>query len=59
MNYDKCWLYGINVNDQKPNDIANILDCNIGGLPISYLGINVGIHQCKATKWKGVVNKIK
>lgn len=59
VNYDKCWLYGMNVNDQLLNKMASILDCNIGCLPISYLGIKVRIHQCKEVEWKGVVNKIK
>lgn len=59
VNYDKCWLFGINVSDQRLNDMATILDCRIGSLPFSYLGIKVGIYHRKATEWKEIVNKIK
>lgn len=42
VNFEKCCVYGVNVPLDRLENMANILGCNMGALPFSYLGIKVG-----------------
>lgn len=59
VNFEKCCLYGENVNERSLQEWANILGCNVGSLPLTYLGIKVGINHRKYVEWKDVVKKIR
>ncbi|KAL8527230.1 hypothetical protein ACS0TY_005201 [Phlomoides rotata] len=55
VNFDKCSLFGVNVDDSRLWEMADILGCGVGSLPFSYLGMN---HH-KVSEWKGIVQKIR
>lgn len=41
VNFDKCYIFGVNVNESRLGAMAEILGCNVGYLPFAYLGIKV------------------
>lgn len=59
VNFDKCCLYGKNVEERRIQDFANILECKIGRVPFTYLGIKVGINHRKGAEWKEVIKKVR
>ncbi|KAL8529717.1 hypothetical protein ACS0TY_006962 [Phlomoides rotata] len=59
VNFDKCSIMGVNVEDSKLHDMANILGYNLGSFPFSYLGIRVGSNHRHISKWNFIIQKIK
>lgn len=42
VNFDKSCFFGINIQESRIYEMANLLGCAVGSLPINYLGIKVG-----------------
>ena len=42
INYNKSQLIPINVESSKANDLADILGCQVGVMPFTYLGLPLG-----------------
>lgn len=59
VNFDKCCVYGINVNEERLAEMANTLRCRTGSIPFDYLGIKVGVEYRRASDWECVVQKVK
>lgn len=61
VNYDKSCVFGLNLDEESLVEMAVELGCNIGILPIPYLGLRVGaggrINGVEA--WNGVLDKVK
>ncbi|KAL8489976.1 hypothetical protein ACS0TY_025756 [Phlomoides rotata] len=59
INFDKCSISGINVEDERLQEVANILGCRVGGIPFSYLGLKVGIDHRRISEWAEILHKIR
>lgn len=46
VNFHKSSLVGINIERGELDSMANILKCEVGSIPFSFLGIRVGI-KCR------------
>lgn len=36
VNFDKCGVYGVNVGDERLNEMAIIMECKVGKFSILY-----------------------
>ncbi|KAJ0789762.1 putative RNA-directed DNA polymerase [Helianthus annuus] len=57
VNLQKSKLFGFGVSDDEKVRLANILKCDVGKLPFTYLGIHIGVSMNRAKYWDPVVNK--
>ena len=58
INWDKSLIYFINVNVSRKNKIKNIMGCEIGSLPSSYLGLPLGLNPLEIF-WSSLIKKIQ
>lgn len=59
VNYEKSWVYGVNLGREELEELADGLGCRIGTMPIPYLGLKVGGRQLGTDGWGDVVEKVK
>lgn len=59
VNFNKCCLYGMNVDQESLYEMADLLGCRIDHFPINYLGIKVGGNVRKVVDWSFLVDKIR
>ncbi|KAL8480193.1 hypothetical protein ACS0TY_026931 [Phlomoides rotata] len=52
-------LMGLNMDSANLQYMADILSCEVGLIPFSYLGLNVGINHKRAASWEKLVEKIR
>ncbi|KAJ0946971.1 putative RNA-directed DNA polymerase [Helianthus annuus] len=57
VNRQKSMLFGIGVDDQEVGRLANIVKCEPGSFPFTYLGIPIGANMKRAKFWKPVIDK--
>jgi hypothetical protein len=50
-------VFGLKVNLAKSTLVAEILGCEVGSLPITYLGMPLGARFKDKACWNGVVEK--
>ncbi|XP_057793264.1 uncharacterized protein LOC131009878 [Salvia miltiorrhiza] len=58
VNFKKCCLFGVGVEEDKIERMAAVLGCDVGSLPFNYLGIKVGSKGKKVADWKYLVEKL-
>ncbi|XP_035843953.1 uncharacterized protein LOC110931403 [Helianthus annuus] len=54
MNVNKSNIYGIGVDQQEVELVANSFGCNANNLPFKYLGITVGANVNRICNWRPV-----
>lgn len=59
VNFHKCALLGINMQNETVQAMANYLRCEVSKPPFSYLGINVEINHRLATSWRSLTDKVR
>ncbi|KAL8483512.1 hypothetical protein ACS0TY_026269 [Phlomoides rotata] len=59
VNFNKSSLMGLNMDSANLQYMADILSCEVGLIPFSYLGLNVGINHKRAASWEKLVEKIR
>ncbi|KAL6557468.1 hypothetical protein OROMI_017818 [Orobanche minor] len=59
VNFDKCSLMGVNVDVNMMREMAETLQCELGCIPFSYLGVRVGINHKRIAEWDHLVHKMK
>ncbi|KAJ9566035.1 hypothetical protein OSB04_002001 [Centaurea solstitialis] len=57
VNFRKSSIVGIGVNDSEISSLAYLLNCKVGSLPLTYLGLPIGARMNKAELWGPVINK--
>lgn len=70
VNYDECSLMGVNVDNERLEDLtrplgcvigledlARPLGCVIGSVPFLYLGIKAGINHRRLSEWSHLTHK--
>lgn len=59
VNFDKSYMFGVNVDEGGLQEIAGKLRYKVGEWPIPYLGMKVGSRINGIVAWKGVVERVK
>lgn len=59
VNFDKSNAYGVNIDREGLEDLVEDWGCNVGTLPIPYLGLKIGGRLNGIEGWNEVVEKIK
>ncbi|XP_057808482.1 uncharacterized protein LOC131022959 [Salvia miltiorrhiza] len=59
VNFDKSCIVGVGTSESVCRDLANTLKCQVGEMPINYLGIKIGKSLSRAVEWKYLVDKVK
>uniref|UniRef100_A0A251VGE6 Putative reverse transcriptase domain, Reverse transcriptase zinc-binding domain protein n=1 Tax=Helianthus annuus TaxID=4232 RepID=A0A251VGE6_HELAN len=55
INLHKSNLYRLGVENGDIKDMANVIGCNTGNIPLSYLGITVGANMNRINNWDPIV----
>lgn len=45
INYQKSEVYALGVTKDAEEEIANMLNCKVGRVPFSYLGLPMGVRN--------------
>lgn len=59
VNFHKCSLMGLNLERGEINGLARKLNCRVGALPFSFLGVTVGLDGRNIEARGNLVQKIK
>ncbi|GKB13721.1 cysteine-rich receptor-like protein kinase, partial [Tanacetum coccineum] len=59
VNLNKSRVYGVGVSRGEVEDMARCMRCSVGELPITYLGLPVGVCMRSESSWRSVVKKFK
>nr|ABN05720.1 RNA-directed DNA polymerase (Reverse transcriptase) [Medicago truncatula] len=59
INFHKSLLVGVNVADSWLTEAASLLNCKVGSLPFTYLGLPIGGNPRRLSFWEPVVHRIK
>lgn len=59
VNFNKCNVWGINVERDRLAEMARVVNCATGEGTLSYLGLNVVIEHRKMAAWAKLVDKIR
>ncbi|KAJ0548185.1 putative RNA-directed DNA polymerase [Helianthus annuus] len=57
VNYHKCHLFGVGVDEAEIIRMAGILKCKVGSFPFIYLGIPIGANMKRVKFWQPVIEK--
>ncbi|KAL9666562.1 hypothetical protein QQ045_000897 [Rhodiola kirilowii] len=57
INYKKSKCVGIGLKQGQVEKFASLLRCETSGLPIDYLGIQVGVNPGRVKTWEPILNK--
>ncbi|KAL7588571.1 hypothetical protein Lser_V15G38261 [Lactuca serriola] len=59
VNLNKSKVFGIGVQEIEVSRLANILCCEPGKFPFTYLGLPIGANMKLAKHWRPIVDKFK
>ncbi|KAF1867730.1 hypothetical protein Lal_00050163 [Lupinus albus] len=59
INFNKCTMYGLNIDEALSLRLAGFLHCRISNNSISYLGIPVGVNHKRKSSWSALINRIQ
>lgn len=59
VNFSKSMLCGVGIPDKIVHDLALIIGCNSGKLPMKYLGLPLGANPRKIQTWALVIEKVE
>jgi len=59
VNFHKSLLVGVNIADSWLNEVASILNCKLGKVPLMYLGLSIAGDPRRLAFWDPVLNTIK
>lgn len=59
VNFHKSQLIGVNVKEGWMNETANFLNCKVGALSFTYLGLPIGGDARRKITWQPVLVKIR
>jgi len=59
VSFHKSMLVGVNIYVSWLTEVASLLNCKMGKVPLIYLGLPIGGNPCRLSFWDPVVNHIK
>lgn len=45
VNYNKCSISGVNMDQNQIQEMTTVLGCEVGYIPFTYLGLKIGMLQ--------------
>lgn len=57
VNFFKSKVFGIGATSAETSNWANILGCEAGSLPFTYLGVPIGANMNLVKNWKPIIDK--
>ncbi|GJX15428.1 putative RNA-directed DNA polymerase, eukaryota, reverse transcriptase zinc-binding domain protein [Tanacetum coccineum] len=57
--FEKSKVYGIGVSSSAVAEMARVMKCSMGELPLTYMGLPVGVSMRRESAWRPVVEKFK
>jgi hypothetical protein len=58
INFYKCELIPMNLEEERTHEIAHVLNCPIGALPFKYLGVPIHFEKLKREDIQPLVDKL-
>lgn len=58
INYDKCELVAINLEENVINTLSQIFCCKVGGFPLKYLGVPLHYLKLRREDIQPIIDKI-
>jgi len=58
VNFNKSMLTGVNVSTSWLNEAVMVMQCRVGTIPFTYLGLPIGGDARRIEFWKPVVDRI-
>jgi Reverse transcriptase (RNA-dependent DNA polymerase) len=59
INFSKCEMIPLNLNENEGHQLASIFGCRIGSLPLTYLGIPLHWKTLTVSDWQFLIDKIE
>lgn len=59
VNLNKSRVYGVGVDEMSVSKMARWMGCSVGSLPISYLGLPIGVGMRRVVERKTIIDKFK
>ncbi|KAJ9548105.1 hypothetical protein OSB04_020648 [Centaurea solstitialis] len=59
VNWNKSNILGVGVDEFEVDAVANTINCNVGSLPLSYLGLPIGVKMNRFEHWSPIINKFQ
>lgn len=59
VNMSKCKVYGFGVQSCELDLVARSLNCSVGSLPLTYLGLPLGASLARDTHWKPIIERFQ
>ena len=59
INLSKSKVYGIGVSSSAVAEMARVMKCGMGELPLTYLGLPIGVSMRRESAWRPVIEKFK
>lgn len=59
VNFQKCNIFGVNIDNNRLEGMANTLGCATGSVPFNFLGIKVGRIRNNRNEWSELINKMR
>jgi hypothetical protein len=59
VNYSKSFLVPINLDNDKVQHLANIMGCQVGTLPFTYLGLPLGTTRYSVEEFSSLLTRIE
>lgn len=59
VNFHKSQLFGLNIEKGWVTRAAGFLNCKVGSLPFTYLGLSIGADARRKITWMPVLDKVR
>jgi Reverse transcriptase (RNA-dependent DNA polymerase) len=59
INYSKREIISMNIFEDEGNNLASLFGCNVGTLPISYMGVPLYWKKLSVSDWNFFIDKIE
>ncbi|GKA27831.1 hypothetical protein Tco_0713999 [Tanacetum coccineum] len=59
INFNKSKVYGIGVSSSVVAEMARVMKCGMGELPLTYVGLPIGVSMMRESMWMPVIEKFK
>ncbi|KAJ0527046.1 putative RNA-directed DNA polymerase [Helianthus annuus] len=57
VNLNKSCVYGVGVEEEENQNMANLIHCKAGMFPCTFLGLPIGANMKRVKYWKPIIDK--
>lgn len=59
INFSKSSIIGVGISAERAIELARVIDCSVGCLPVNYLGFPLGANPRCVKTWDPVIKKVQ